>query len=105
MGLIDDFLLAGNDEVDTLCGTVLMVCAGQTFAVVINDARKSYDGALGGMESAIQLTATAQPADVSNPRAMLQKRCTVDGVTYRVAEVSTGTVAVTFTLADPSDSR
>ncbi len=105
MGLIDDFLLAGNDEVDTLCGTVLMVCAGQTFSVVINDSRKSYDGALGGMETQIQLIATAQPGDVSNPRAMLQKRCTVDGVTYRVAEVSTGTVAVHFTLADTSESR
>lgn len=105
MGLIDDFLLAGNDEVDALCGTVTMVCAGQTFSVVINDDRKSYDGALGGMETQIQLIATAQPGDVTNPRTMLQKRCTVDGVTYRVAEVSTGTVAVTFTLADPNESR
>jgi len=105
VSLIDDFLLAGNDEVDSLCGTVEMVCNGQTFNVVINDSRKSYDGALGGMESVVQLIATAQPADVTSPLAMLQKRCTVDGVSYRVAEVSTGTVAVTFTLADPNESR
>ena len=105
MGLIDDFLLAANDEVDALCGTVDMVCNGQRFPVVVNETRKSYDGALGGMESAIQLIATAQPSDVSEPLTMLQKRCTVDGLTYRVAEVSVGTVAVTFTLADPNESR
>lgn len=105
MGLIDDFILAGNDEVDTLCGTVTMTCAGQTFSVVINESRKSYDGALGGMESVVQLMATAQPSDVSSPRTLLQKRCTVDGVTYRVAEVSVGTVAIHFTLADPNEAR
>lgn len=105
MGLIDDFLLAGNDEVDTLCGTVIMSCSNQNFPVVINESRKSYDGALGGMESVVQLIAVAQPADVKNPLAMLQKRCTVGPTTYRVAEVSVGTVAVHFTLADPNESR
>jgi hypothetical protein len=105
MSLIDDFLLAGNDEVDTDFGTSTMVCNGQTFAVVMNDERKSYEGALGGLESDIQATATAQPSDVSNPRNMLQKRATVDGVTYRVAEVVTGPIAIHFTLADTNDSR
>ena len=105
MSLLDDFLLAGNDEIDTDFGTSTMVCNGQTFAVVMNDERKSYEGALGGMESDISATATAQPRHVSNPRGMLQKRCTVDGISYRVAEVVTGPVAIHFTLTDSSDSR
>jgi len=105
MSLVDDFLNSGGDVVDSMFGTVTMVCNGQTFSVVMNDDRKSYAGALGGLESDIQATAFAQAADVSNPRSLLQKRCTVDGVTYRVAEVSTGTVAVMFTLADASESR
>lgn len=105
MSLIDDFLLAGNDETDTDFGTSTMVCNGQTFAVVMDSERKSYDGALGGMESDISANATAQPRHVSNPRGMLQKRCTVDGISYRVAEVVTGPVAIHFTLTDSSDSR
>jgi len=105
MSLIDDFLLAGNDEIDTDFGTSVMVCNGQTFDVVMNDERKSYEGALGGMESNISATATAQPRHVSNPRGMLQKRCTVGGISYRVAEVVTGPVAIHFTLTDSSDSR
>ena len=105
MGLIDDFLLAGNDEVDANFGVSVMVCNGQTFDVVMNDERKSYEGALGGLETNISATATAQPGAVSNPRGMLQKRCTVDGVAYRVAEVVTGPVAVHFTLTDTNDSR
>lgn len=105
MSLIDDFLLAANDETDTYFGTSTMVCNGQTFEVVMNDERKSYEGALGGMESDISANATAQPRHVSNPRGMLQKRCTVDGISYRVAEVVTGPVAIHFTLTDSSDSR
>jgi hypothetical protein len=102
---IDAFLLGGNDEVDAICGTVQMVCNGQTFAVVLNDTRKSYEGALGGLESDIQAQVTAQPKDVTDPKAMIQKRCAVDGITYRIAEVSVGTVAIHFTLADPNESR
>lgn len=105
MGLIDDFLLAGNDEVDADFGVSTMICNGQTFAVVLNDERKSFDGALGGLETSIAAIATAQPRHVSNPRNMLQKRCTVDGVAYRVAEVVTGPVAIHFTLDDTNDSR
>lgn len=105
MSLIDSFFNAAADEVDAAFGTSTMVCQGQTFAVVVNEARKSYEGALGGLETDIQAQATAQPSDVTDPRSLLQKRCTVDGINYRVAEVSVGTVAIHFTLADPNDSR
>lgn len=105
MSLIDSFLNAAADEVDAAFGTSTMVCQGQTFQVVVNEARKSYEGALGGLETDIQAQATAQPSDVTDPRSLLQKRCTVDGINYRVAEVSVGTVAIHFTLADPNDSR
>jgi hypothetical protein len=102
---IDDFLNGGAAEVDVSLGVVTMTCEGQSFAVVWNDSRKSYEGALGGLESAVHATAVAQPRYVTSPRSMLQKRCTVDGVTYRVAEVSVGTCAITFTLTDPSEAR
>lgn len=105
MGAIDDFLNGGADEFDALAGTVSMTCDGQTFAVVVNGSRKSFEGALGGLESDVQAIATAQPSDVVNPRALLSKRCTVDGVAYRVAEVDAGTVAVHFTLTDPGNSK
>lgn len=105
MGLIDTFLNASADEVDAAFGTSTMICDGQTFSVVVNDQRKSYDGAMGGLESDIQAQATAQPGDVTNPRGLLQKRCTVDGIAYRVAEVSVGTVAIHFVLGDPNDSK
>lgn len=105
MSIVDDFLLAGNDEVDAAFGTRTMACSGQTFQVVWNDERKSYEGAMGGLESDIQAIATAQPKNVSNPKSMLQKRATVDGTTYRVAEVTVGNVAIVFTLASTSDPR
>lgn len=105
MSILNDFLLSGNDEVDSMFGVVTMVCEGQTFSVVENDSRKSYEGALGGLESDISMIVTAQPADVTNPRSLLQKRCTVDGVAYRVAEVVTGKIAVSFTLADVNNSQ
>lgn len=105
MSILNDFLLSGNDEIDNIFGTVTMVCEGQTFAVVENDSRKSYEGALGGLESDISMIVTAQPADVTNARSLLQKRCTVDGVAYRVAEVVTGKIAISFTLADVNNSQ
>ena len=105
MSIIDDFLNNGATEVDTTLGTVTMTCEGQSFAVVWNDSRKSYEGAMGGLESNVQAAAVAQPRYVTNPRSLLQKRCTIDGITYRVAEVAVGTCAITFTLADPSESR
>lgn len=105
MSLVDDFLNAGNDEVDATFGTVSMVVAGQTFNVVFNDERVSFEGALGGLESPVQAVATAQPSDVTSPKVLLQKRCTVDGTAYRIAEVAVGPVAVHFTLADVNESR
>ena len=105
MGMVDDFILSGNDEVDAAFGVVTLTCEGQSFPVVVTSQRKSYEGALGGLESDIQLVAAAQPADVTTPQTLLQKRCTVDGVEYRVAEIDVGTVAVSFTLADPGDPR
>jgi hypothetical protein len=105
MSLVDDFLNAPADEVDALLGTETMVVAGQTFEVVWNDDRKSYEGALGGLESDVQAVAVAQPGDVTNAHALLQKRCTVNGKTFRIAEVAVGTVAVTFTLAGTNESR
>lgn len=105
MSEIDDFLAADADMVDAAFGTATMVCAGQTFSVVWNDSRTSMEGSLGGLETDIQATATAQPGDVTNPKAMLQKRCTIDGEAFRIAEVSVGAVAVHFTLASTNDSR
>jgi len=102
---MDDFLLAGNDEVDDTFGVETMTCLGQSFPVVVNDQRQSYQGALGGLETEIQAVVTAQPRNVTGPLTMLQKRCTIDGRVYRVAEVSIGKVAIHFTLADPSESR
>lgn len=105
MSDIDNFLLGGNAETDLAIGTRQMTCAGQTFPVVWNDARKSFEGALGGLESNLQATAVAQPANVANPVEMLQKRCTIDGEAFRVAEVAVGNIAVTFTLASANDAR
>ena len=105
MSDIDNFLLGGNAETDLAIGTRQMTCAGQTFPVVWNDSRKSFEGALGGLESNLQATAVAQPANVANPVEMLQKRCTIDGEAFRVAEVAVGNIAVTFTLASINDPR
>lgn len=105
MSEIDDFLLGANDDIDAAIGTRTMVCGGQTFPVVWNDSRKSFEGALGGMESALQATAVAQPRHVSNPHGMLQKRCTINGEAYRVAEVSVGNVAISFSLTSDNNAR
>ena len=105
MSLVDDFLNSGSAVIDPLFGTETMVCAGQSFAVVTNGKRESFEGALGGLESDIRLIAVAQPGHVVNAATMIQKRCTVGGIAYRIAEVEVGTVAVTFTLTDPGDSR
>ena len=105
MSIVDSFLNIGNDEVDSTFGVSAMIVDGQTFNVVFNDERVSYDGALGGLESPVQATATAQPSDVTSPKGLLQKRCTVARTAYRIAEVTVGTVAVHFTLADPNEAR
>jgi hypothetical protein len=105
MSDVDNFLLGANDEIDSLFGTETMVCSGQTFSVVVNEIRENKEGALGGLEPDIQAVVTAQPGDVSNPKSMLQKRCTLGGVAYRVYEVSIGTVAIQFILSSVDDSR
>jgi hypothetical protein len=105
MSEIDDFLLSGNNQIDELLGTRMMSCDGQMFAVVWNDARKSYEGALGGLESSIQAAAVAQPDDVINPVGLLKKKCMIDDEAYRVAEVTVGNVAITFTLTSTNDPR
>lgn len=105
MSEMDDFLNADADVVDGWFGIVTMTCNGQSFDVVWAGSRKSYEGALGGLESDIQATATAQAADVTNPKSLLQKRCTISGETFRVAEVMDDGVSVVFTLADANNSK
>lgn len=102
---VDDFLKAQDDLIDSLMGTKSMVCNGQTFNVVWNDDTKSLEGEFGGLEGDIQAVATAQTADVTSPKGLLQKRCTIDGVAYRVYQVRTGTVATHFTLTDVNDGQ
>lgn len=105
MSEIDDFLNSDSDIVDATMGVSTMVCDGQTFDVVWNDERKSYDGALGGLESDVSGQAFAQAADVTNPKNLLQKRCTIDGTAFRVAEVSVGAVSVVFVLTDLNNPK
>ena len=97
---VDAFLNALQDEADTAMGTKSMVADGQTFNVVWNDEAKSLEGDFGGLEGDIQAVATAQTADVTSPKALLQKRCTVGGVAFRIERVRTGTVATSFELSD-----
>ena len=103
MSLVDDFLLSHNDECDTTMGVVSMVCNGQTFDVVDNLTSKSLEGEFGGLEAQMRGIVTAQPANVTTPLAMLNKRCTVNGVAYRVSSVDVGTVAIHFTLIDANE--
>jgi len=44
--------------------------------------------------------ACAQPSDVTNPKSLVNKRCTVDGSEYRINQVRAGTIAVHFILTD-----
>lgn len=103
MSLVDDFMLSHNDECDTTMGTAVMVCNGQTFNVVDNLTSKSVDGEFGGLEPQVRGVVTAQPGDVTSPLAMLNKRCTINGVAYRVSLVDQGTIGIHFTLADPNE--
>lgn len=102
---LDAFLKSQDDRVDALMGTKSMVCNGQTFNVVWNDETKALEGDYGGLEGDIQAVAVAQTSDVTSPKEMLQKRCTVGGVSYRVLQVRTGTVATHFILGDNNNSR
>ena len=82
-----------------------MIVSGQTFNVVWNDSAEAQEGAFGGLEGDVKATATAQPSDVTTPKALLGKRCTVGSESYRIAEVRSGNVAVHFALADVNESR
>ena len=104
MSLVDDFMLTHNDESDSTMGTDTMICGGQTFSVVSNIFGKSIDADI-GLEPQINGTVTAQPADVTTPKTLLNKRCTVGGVSYRIIGVDVGAVAIHFTLSDPSETR
>ena len=105
MSLIDDFLNSSHAEVDATMGTKTMVCAGQTFAVVWDDYSSDSDGGLGGLEPEVQAMATAQPGNVTTPAALKGKRCTVDGVAFRIYAVRVGAVAIRFDLCDPNESK
>jgi len=61
MSLVDDFMLAHNNECDTTMGVVSMTCNAQTFNVVPNLASKSVDGEFGGLEPQVRGIVTAQP--------------------------------------------
>jgi hypothetical protein len=103
MSTLDDFMLSHNDECDTTMGIATMACAGQTFSVVDNLTSKSVDGEFGGLEPQVRGVVTAQPADVTSPLTLLNKRCTINGAAYRVSQVDVGTIAIHFTLADPNE--
>jgi len=105
VSLIDDFLNNSHDEVDAAMGTKSMVCDGQTFAVVWDDYSSDSDGGLGGLEPEVQAMATAQPSDVTSPATLKGKRCTVDGVAFRIYAVRVGVVAIRFDLCDPNESK
>lgn len=94
-----------QDASDATMGVVSMVVAGQTFSVVWDGSQKAQEGAFGGLEPDIQAQATAQAADVSSPKSLIGKRCTVDGEAFRISQVRDGSVAVSFTLSDVNDSR
>jgi len=100
MAGIDSFLLNSLDEIDSMLGTVEMVIEGQTFDVVIDDAGNSTKGDDIGLVGEFDLIACAQPSDVTTPRLLVNKRCTVDGVAYRVGSVRSGTIAIHFMLTN-----
>jgi hypothetical protein len=100
MSGIDSFLLGALDEVDSMLGTVIMTVSDQTFSVVIDDVTKSTSGDNIGLTAEYDVIACAQPADVTNPKSLVNKRCTLDGSEYRINQVRVGTIAVHFILTD-----
>jgi hypothetical protein len=101
---IDSFFLSGHAMADSILGTVTMAVAGQSFQVVIDDVTKQTTGEDIGLMGEFALVAMAQAAAVTNPKALINKRCTVDGSPYRISAVRAGSVAVSFTLQDPAQS-
>jgi len=102
MSLVDDFLNSGGAIVDAALGTETMVVSGQTFEVVTDDVSKSESGEEMGLTGDYSLVAAAQPKDVSMPAELINRRCTVGGIPYRISRVRVGTVAIHFELQDPS---
>ena len=100
MAGIDDFLLNSLDEIDSILGTVEMAIDGQTFDVVIDDAGNSTKGDDIGLVADFDVIACAQPSDVTSPRLLVNKRCTVGSIAYRAASVRTGTIAIHFMLTN-----
>jgi hypothetical protein len=83
-----------------MLGTVIMTVSDQTFSVVIDDVTKSTSGDNIGLTAEYDVIACAQPADVTNPKSLVNKRCTLDGSEYRINQVRVGTIAVHFILTD-----
>jgi len=100
MSGIDSFLLNALDEVDSILGTVIMSVSNQSFKVVIDDVNKSTTGDDVGLTAEYDVIACAQPSDVTNPKSLINKRCTLDGSPYRINQVRVGTIAVYFVLTD-----
>jgi hypothetical protein len=100
MSGIDSFLLGALDEVDSMLGTVSMTVSEQTFSVVIDDVTKSTSGDDVGLTAEYDVIACAQPSDVTNPKSLVNKRCTLDGSEYRINQVRVGTIALHFILTD-----
>jgi hypothetical protein len=100
MSGIDSFLLNALDEVDSILGTVIMSVSNQSFKVVIDDVNKSTTGDDVGLTAEYDVIACAQPSDVTNPKSLINKRCTLDGSPYRINQVRVGTIAVHFVLTD-----
>ena len=88
------------DQVDSMLGTVVMTVSGNSFNVVIDDVTKSTQGDDVGLTNEFDLVACAQPSDVTNPKSLINKRCSVDGSEYRISQVRVGTVAIHFILSD-----
>jgi hypothetical protein len=100
MSGIDSFLLNSLDEIDSILGTVTMTVSNQSFNVVIDDVTKSTMGDDVGLSAEYDVIACAQPSDVTDPKSLVNKRCTLDGSPYRINQVRVGTIAVHFILTD-----
>jgi hypothetical protein len=105
MGALEDFFHRYNDAGDSLLGVIVMEVAGQSIPVVWDSVTRSKSGALGGLDNDTLAAAVAQPKNIDgDPAAFLGKRCTIEGKIYRINDVDTGKVNVTFTLISPNST-
>jgi hypothetical protein len=103
MGALEAFFERYNDAGDDLLGVKALQVAGQEIPVVWDAVTKSKSGDLGGLDNDTLASAVAQRRNVQgNPGDLLGKRCLVDGTAYRINEVETGVVHVTFTMISPN---